>query len=126
MITAIQQIAINAHDVGRARAFCRDLLGLRHLFDAGADLAFFDCGGVRLMLTKPSSPEFDHPSSLMYFKVADIRAMHGDMAARGVKFRDEPHIVGRKPDGGEVWLASFDDTEGNTLALMSEPPAGKT
>ena len=123
MITAIQQIAIVVHDVGRARDFYRDKLGLRHLFDAGPELAFFDCGGVRLMLSKPSSPELDHPSSLMYFSVADIRATHREMAGKGVKFRDEPHIVGKKPDGGEVWLASFDDTEGNTLALISEPPA---
>jgi predicted enzyme related to lactoylglutathione lyase len=28
--------------------------------------------------------------------------------------------VARLPDR-EVWLAFFDDTEGNTLALMSEP-----
>jgi predicted enzyme related to lactoylglutathione lyase len=122
MITAIQQIAIVVHDVGRARDFYRDKLGLRHLFDAGPELAFFDCGGVRLMLSKPSSPDLDHASSLMYFRVADIRAAHRDMVGKGVTFRDEPHLVGRKPDGGEVWLASFDDTEGNTLALMSEPP----
>ena len=122
MITAIQQIAVNARDVGRARQFYRDRLGLAHLFDAGPELAFFDCGGVRLMLSRPSSAEFDHAASILYFRVADIRAAHRDMAGKGVKFRDEPHLVGRKPDGGEVWLATFDDSEGNTLALMSEPP----
>jgi len=123
MITAIQQVAVNARDVGRARDFYRDKLGLHHLFDAGPQLAFFDCGGVRLMLSPPSSAEFDHPSSILYFRVADIGATHREMAGKGVKFRDEPHLVGRKPDGGEVWLASFDDSEGNTLALMSEAPA---
>ena len=120
MITAIQQIAMNARDVGRARDFYRDKLGLRHLFDAGPQLSFFDCGGVRLMLSPPSSSEFDHPSSILYFRVADIGASHRELAGKGVKFRDEPHLVGRKPDGGEVWLASFDDSEGNTLALMAE------
>ena len=126
MITAIQQIALNARDVARARDFYRDKMGLRHLFDAGPELAFFDCGGVRLMLSRPSAAEFDHASSILYFSVGDIRATHREMAGKGVKFRDEPHLVGKKPDGGEVWLATFDDTEGNTLALMSEPPAGKT
>lgn len=124
MIEAVQQIAIVVRDVGRARGFYRDALGLRHLFDAGLELAFFDCGGVRLMLSRPSAPEFDHPASILYLRVADIRAAHRQMADKGVKFRDAPHVVGRKPDGGEVWIASFDDNEGNTLALISEPRAG--
>src|SRR5690348_4262444 len=109
MITAIHQVALNARDVGRARDFYRDKLGLRHLFDAGPQLSFFDCGGVRLMLSPPSSPEFDHPSSILYFRVPDIAAAHRELAGKGVKFRDEPRLVGRKPDGGEVWLAPFED-----------------
>jgi methylmalonyl-CoA/ethylmalonyl-CoA epimerase len=113
-----------ARDVGRARGFYRDQLGLRHLFDAGPELAFFDCGGVRLMLTRAPAPEFDHPGSILYFSVADIRAAHRQMRDKGVKFRDEPHVVGRRPDGTEVWIASFDDTEGNTLAITSESRAG--
>jgi len=123
MITAIHQIAINVKDVQRARGFYRDGLGLAHLFDAGPELAFFDCGGVRLMVGMPT-PEFEHASSILYLRVDDIRAEHGAMVARGVRFREEPHIVARLPDR-EVWLAAFDDGEGNTLALMSESPASK-
>ena len=121
MITAIHQIAVNVRDVDRARAFYRDKLGIRHLFDGGPKLTFFDCGGVRLMLGTPEKPEFDHPGSILYFRVADIRAAHRELAAKGVKFRDEPHLVTRLPDR-EVWIAFFDDGEGNALALMSEPP----
>jgi methylmalonyl-CoA/ethylmalonyl-CoA epimerase len=120
MITAIHQIAVNVKDVDRARSFYRDKLGLRHLFDAGPRLTFFDCGGVRLMLGTPERPEFDHPGSLLYFRVDDIRATHRDMLARGMKFIDEPHVVARLPDR-EVWVSAFEDGEGNTLALMSEP-----
>jgi len=65
-LARIGQIAINAHDVDRATAFYRDVLGLPHLFRAG-QLSFFDCGGVRLMLDKPEKAEFDHPSSIIYF-----------------------------------------------------------
>jgi catechol-2,3-dioxygenase len=57
----------NVHDTERATAFYRDVLGLKHLFTAG-QLAFLDCGGVRLMLSPPSGPQYDHPSSILYFK----------------------------------------------------------
>src|SRR5579859_6335504 len=91
VLVRIGQVAISAHDVDRATAFYRDVLGLRHLFRAG-DLSFFDCGGVRLMLDKPEKPEFDHPSSILYFAVPDIQAAHAVMKEKGVKFEDEPHL----------------------------------
>jgi predicted enzyme related to lactoylglutathione lyase len=119
-VDAIAQIAINAHDIARARDFYRDKLGLKFLFDAGT-MAFFDCGGVRLMVSLPSSAELDHPSSIIYFKVSDIKATHAQLTARGIKFGTEPHMIARLP-GREVWLAEFRDTEGNVLALMSEVP----
>lgn len=123
MISAIQQIAVNVRDLDRARAFYRDRLGIRHLFDGGPKLAFFDCGGVRLMLGLPEKAEFDHPSSVLYFRVPDIHAAHREMKARGVAFRDEPHVVAKLP-GREIWMAFFDDGEGNVLAITSEPAAG--
>jgi methylmalonyl-CoA/ethylmalonyl-CoA epimerase len=99
----IGQIAVNAHDVDRATAFYSDALGLTLLFRAGP-MSFFDCGGVRLMLSRPEKPEFDHPGSVLYFKVDDI---------------DQPHLIARMPDH-ELWMTFFRDTEGNTLALMCE------
>ncbi len=63
-ITRLGQIAINAKDVERAAAFYQDKLGLKLLFKAPPGLAFFDCGGVRLMLSGAEKPEFDHPSSV--------------------------------------------------------------
>ncbi len=118
VLSRIGQIAINAHDVDRATAFYRDVLGLRHLFRAG-QLSFFDCGGVRLMLDKPENPEFDHPSSIVYFQVADIEAAFQSLRAVGAKFDDEPHVIARMPDH-DLWMTFFRDTEGNVLALMSE------
>jgi len=117
-ISGIGQIAINAHDVDRATNFYRDVLGLRHLFRAG-QLSFFDCGGVRLMLDKPENPEFDHPSSIVYFQVADIEAAYRRFKSGGAKFDDEPHMIARMPDH-DLWMTFFRDTEGNVLALMSE------
>jgi methylmalonyl-CoA/ethylmalonyl-CoA epimerase len=115
----IGQIAIVVQDLDRAVAFYRDTLGMRFLFQAPPKLAFFDCGGVRLMLDVPEEEEFKHPASILYYKVEDIRATWAALRDRGVEFRDEPHMVARMPDH-ELWMTFFRDTEGNTLALMSE------
>ena len=119
-LSRLAQIAMRATDTRRAVAFYRDTLGVTLLFEAPPDLAFFDCGGVRLMLG-PAEGRFDHPGSVLYFAVEDIGGVHATLKARGVAFLEEPHMVARLPDR-EVWLASFDDSEGNTLALMEEKP----
>jgi predicted enzyme related to lactoylglutathione lyase len=119
-LSRIGQIAMNVRYLDRAIAFYRDALGLRFLFRAPPALAFFDCDGQRLLLDKPQDKEFDHPGSILYFSVDDIRQVHQMLVSRGVVFRREPHLVAKLPDR-EVWMAFFDDTEGNTLALMAEP-----
>src|SRR5579863_7872280 len=117
-ISRIGQIAVNVHDLNRAVAFYRDKLSLPLLFTAGK-LAFFDCGGVRLMLDVAEKPEFDHPSSILYFSVPDIAAAHRQMLASGVRFEDEPHVIAKMPDL-DLWMTFFRDSEQNLLALMSE------
>jgi methylmalonyl-CoA/ethylmalonyl-CoA epimerase len=118
-ITQLGQVAINAKDVERAAAFYQDKLGLRLLFKAPPGLAFFDCGGVRLMLSGAEKPELDHPSSVLYFSVPDIQAAHGKLKEGGVHFEDEPHMIAKMPTH-ELWMTFFRDSEGNLLALMSE------
>jgi catechol 2,3-dioxygenase-like lactoylglutathione lyase family enzyme len=98
--------------------FYRDTLGMRFLFEV-PNLAFFDCGGVRLMLSPPETPEFDHPGSVLYYKVADINATYTALKGRDVAFIDEPHLIARMPDH-DLWMVFFRDSEGNTLGLMSE------
>jgi methylmalonyl-CoA/ethylmalonyl-CoA epimerase len=116
---AIGQIAMAVKDLPRAIEFYRDRLGLRFLFQAPPALAFFDCAGIRLMIEVPSNREFDHPGSPIYFTVDDIDRAYADLKARGVAFRGAPHLIAKMPDH-ELWMAFFDDTEGNTLALMHE------
>ena len=105
ILPRVGQIAINAHDVDRATSFYRDVLGLRHLFRTG-QLSFFDCGGVRLMLDNPEKPEFDHPSSILYFQVADIRAVYKRFQESGVRFEDEPHVIAQMPEY-DLWMTFF-------------------
>lgn len=118
-LSRIGQIAVHVKDVERATAFYRDTLGMTLLFQAPPQLSFFECDGVRLMLSPPSEAEFDHPSSVLYFRVDDIREAHAGLSRRGVVFRDQPHLVAKLPDH-ELWMTFFRDSEGNTLALMSE------
>jgi methylmalonyl-CoA/ethylmalonyl-CoA epimerase len=118
-ITRLGQIAVNTKDVERAAAFYEDKLGLKLLFKAPPGLAFFDCSGVRLMLQRPEKPEFDHPSSVLYFAVPDIQTAFGKLKESGVRFEDEPHLIARMP-AHDLWMTFFRDSEGNLLALMSE------
>lgn len=118
-LSAISQIAVNAHDIDRATTFYRDKLGMKHLFSVPPKLAFFDCAGIRLMLSLAEKPEFDHPSSIIYFKVDDIQRASQTLAERGVKFEEQPAFVANM-GAYDLWLAAFHDSEGNILAMMSE------
>ena len=119
-LSGIGQIAVNVHDIAKATAFYRDTLGMKFLFDAG-HMAFFDCSGVRLMLSLPDKPEFDHPSSIIYYRVADIQRAYEVLLSRGVRFEEKPILVARLQDH-DLWMAAFRDVDDNLLALMSEVP----
>ena len=114
----IRQIAVVCKDVGRATAFYRDTLGLPFLFAAGPALAFFDCGGVRLMLSSDNEGH-DNLSSMLYYLVTDIEGTQSDLEAKGVSFVEKPHMIAKMPDH-ELWLSAFKDSEGNLLGLMEE------
>ncbi len=114
----IGQIGLVVHDVDAATAFYQDVLGLPVMFQVPG-MAFLDSAGVRLMLTLPSSEEFDHPNSILYFRVEDVHAAHAALRAAGVRFDREPHLVAEMPDH-ELWMAFFRDNEDNVLALMGE------
>jgi len=113
----IGQISITVHDLERAVAFYKEKLSLKHLFTV-PKLSFFDCGGIRLMLGVPESPEFDHPSSVLYFSVDDIQTAFTSLTERGVRFEGSPHLIA-KMDTYDLWMAFFRDSENNLLSLMS-------
>ena len=110
-ISSIGQISIIVHDQPRATAFYRDVLGLPLLFTAG-NMAFFDCGGVRLMLGPASSPELDHPSSILYFRVPDINAAHRRLVELGVKIEAPLRLIAPMKTY-DLWMVAFSDPDGN-------------
>jgi len=124
-LSRIEQVAIPVRDLARATAFYLDLLGMKLLFEVPPQLAFFDCDGVRLALSIASDPMYEPPGSIVYYRVADIDAAHAELERRGAEFLRGPHLVARL-DAIEVWMAFFEDTEGNTLAITSERPVART
>lgn len=115
VLQQIGQIAIRVRELPRAVRYYREVLGLSYLFEAPG-LAFFQCGTVQLMLSGAETPEFDHAASVLYFDVAEIQVAYRELVQRGVRFRDEPHVVHRA-GAQELWMAFFDDSEGNVFAI---------
>jgi methylmalonyl-CoA/ethylmalonyl-CoA epimerase len=117
-ITGVGQIAINCHDLRRATEFYRDTLGLKLLYEFPG-LAFFDAGGVRLMLSEPEKPELDHPASIIYYRVHDIQQASRALSEKGIALEHEPRIIAKMPDH-DLWMFFVRDSEGNLVGLMSE------
>jgi len=113
----IGQIARSVGDIQASEAWYRDVLGLPHLYTYGT-LAFFDCGGTRLMLSQEKGGAAKE--SILYLRVPDIAAAHATLAERGVKFTHAPHMIHRHADGTEEWMAFFEDPDARPLALMMQ------
>jgi methylmalonyl-CoA/ethylmalonyl-CoA epimerase len=124
-LAQIGQIAITVKDLGAAVTFYRDVLGVPFLFEAPPHLAFFDCGGVRLMLTIPEKPEHDHPASIIYFKVRNIQETTAVLKSRGVTFESDPHLIAKMPNH-DLWMAFLRDPEQNVIGVMSEVERRRT
>ena len=120
-LSSIKQIAIPVADVDSAKGFYKDVLGMTHLFDAPPALSFFDCGGVRLMLSGPAAQgkDGDRQHAVLFYDVSDIKKSYAAIRAAGAPSLAEPHIIARM-NGREVWIAELGDGHGNAVSLISE------
>jgi methylmalonyl-CoA/ethylmalonyl-CoA epimerase len=118
----IAQLLIPVENLEKGVAFYRDTLGLTFLFSAPPQMAFFNCGGVRLLVGVPPAGQSAQRGSAIYFQVPDIHGVFSSLKEKGVRFGAEPHVVHRTPKY-ELWLAEFTDPDGNQLVLMSEVAA---
>ncbi len=114
----LAQVAVTFRDLPKAIAWYRDVLQLPLMFETGG-MAFFAMGGVRLMMTVPEQPEYDHPASVLYFRVEHIDVAYAELVACGVVFDGTPHLIG-KMGATEIWMAFFRDTEEHPLAITEE------
>ena len=120
VVTGLRQVAQRIEDLDRAVHFYEEVLGGRLVarFDPPG-FAFFDLGGVRLLL------EGGAPPAMLYLAVPDVEAATAQLAARGVVFEGEPHVIFTDdsglfgPPGEEEWMAFFRDSEGNLVGLSS-------
>src|SRR5215216_7045314 len=112
-LSRIKQIAIPVHSIDEAKRFYRDTLGMRHLFDAPPGLAFFDCGGVQLMLAGPQAQgkDGDQQHPVLFYDVSDIKTTHAKIKAGGAEGLEEPHVIARM-NGREIWISSVSDGQG--------------
>lgn len=115
-VLGVAQIALTVTDLDKAKAFYVEVLGLSPLFDAGK-MSFLDAGGVRIMLSAQGGKPGGR-GTLVYLKVADVRAAHEELSSKGVHFEQPPHVVGRAAEG-DAWLAWCSDPDGNLIGLMS-------
>ena len=77
-------------------SFYRDVLGMTFLFEAPPAMAFFDCGGVRLMMSLPEEKgevAGQRFASIIYYTVPDIQEAAAVLGARGVAFE---HAAARR------------------------------
>ena len=118
---SIGQLLIPVTDLERAIVFYRDTLGIRFLFAAPPQMSFFQAGTVRLLIGVPPAGEAAGKASAIYFQVSHIHETYRTLRVRGVAFGGEPHVVHRTPTT-ELWLADFEDPDGNPLVLMCEAP----
>ncbi|MDJ0654949.1 MAG: LuxR C-terminal-related transcriptional regulator [Xanthomonadales bacterium] len=120
-VRGLGQVSRSVRDIKESEAWYRDVLHLDHLYTFDK-LAFFDCGGTRLMLNQGEA--VNDSESMLYLRVEDIRATHQDLEQRGVEFINPPHMIHQHEDGTEEWMAFFKDPEGRPLAIMSTAATG--
>lgn len=118
-ITNVGQIAIAVSDIHQAMTFYRDGLGLTLLFEVPPSMAFFDCGGTRLMLTTLQGEAKDHRTSVIYYKVAELAKATEALKARGLKFEREPELAAKMEDH-ELWIGFLRDPDENLIGIMAE------
>ncbi|MDF2177815.1 VOC family protein [Aliiglaciecola sp. CAU 1673] len=118
-LSSIRQITLTVSNVDAALGFYRDLLGLDFLFSAGANLAFLDADGIRIMLSTPQGAGEVGKNSILYFRVQDIEGTYKDFVARGSKGERPPALAAKMADH-DLWTGFLRDPDGNLLGLMEE------
>ena|SRR5277367_4974898 len=117
------QVALQVNDLARSVSFYRDVVGLPLLFEF-PNLAFFDMGGVRLMLSAAQN-EAEHHESVLYYLVEEIQDAFKSLVARGARADKTPHLIAKMPDH-DLWMAFVRDPNDRLVGLMSEVRAGVT
>ena len=111
----ISQIALAVKDLDASVTFYQEILELPLIFKAEPGMAFFDCHGIRLMLSQANEVPAGGP--ILYFSVDAIDTAYREIGEKGASCLREP-LMTHQSEGSELWLAFFSDPDGHMLALM--------
>jgi catechol-2,3-dioxygenase len=118
-------VMLLATDLGVARSFYADTLGLPVLLEDEQFLTF-GCGGdSRLVVTKSTTGTRDEATKASW-RVGDLAGEVAELRARGVQIQDLPELgtVDGIADIGFALAAWFTDPHNNSIGLLQlkEPP----
>jgi len=114
-----------AADLGRAKKFYAEKLGLSPATESPGGLFYLTGGGTRFTIYPTPNPTRGGHTQ-MGFSVNDIEATVADLRAAGVVF-EEYDFPGLKTvrsiaKTGDAHAAWFKDSEGNMIGLVQLPP----
>ena len=114
-------VMLTAPDLGAAKRFYCERVGLEVLIDSD-DFVTFRCGGdSRLVVTHSTTPRTD-PTTKASWRVDDVAAEVAELRARGVEIADYDAPGLQSVDGvadvGFALSAWFVDPGGNTIGLL--------
>jgi catechol 2,3-dioxygenase-like lactoylglutathione lyase family enzyme len=122
-ITAIDQIGLSCTDLDEAERFYCGVLGLQLTGTVPDVMKFFGCNGVNIVMFRS---ETIPPNSIVYFRIpsesGSIDRSVSLLKSQDVRFETDPHVIARKWNGCDIWIAFFRDPFGNLLALKSDVP----
>lgn len=112
---------ILATDLGVARQFYRDRIGLDVLIESD-DFVTFKCGGDSRLVVTRSATGTSEPQTKASWRVSDLAAELAELRLRGVQVEDydEPGLktVDGIADVGFALAAWFVDPHGNSIGLL--------
>lgn len=120
-ISGIGQVSIAISDLEKAVYFYQKILKLELLFEVPPNLAFFDCGGVRLMLTTLQGEKEDHNTSAIYYRISEIETVFEELKSLQVDIERTPSMAATMEDY-ELWIGFIRDPDRNLVGLMEEKP----
>src|SRR5262249_60870909 len=91
----VTQLLIPVDEFERGVSFYRDVLGIPLLFSASPQMAFFQCGAVRLLVGVMPAGQKAPRGSAIYFRGQDIEGGRASLREKGGEVKATHHVVNR-------------------------------
>jgi catechol 2,3-dioxygenase-like lactoylglutathione lyase family enzyme len=113
---------VAVRDLGRARDFYRDTLGLEAVGEQDEEVLVFRTGATRLIVYRSDHAGTNRANAVVWSCGEEIDAIVHALEGKGVAFEHYPDLPGLKIEGnihvaGAMRAAWFKDPDGNILHL---------